>query len=294
MRPPGHHAEYEEAMGFCYFNSVAIAAQQLLTRKLANRVLIVDWAIHHGNGTQQAFYDNPNVLYISLHRHDHGNFYPGTGGPVECGSGAGLGFNVNIAWAGGLDYPMADAEYLAAFRVVVLPIAHSFDPDLVLVSAGFDAAVGHPHPIGGYSVSTACFALLTLQLRQLAGGRVVLALEGGFNEEVLCTAAEQCMSALMGGKHVDKIAPEELGRRPNIKAAETLQKTLAIQSPYWDVLRRHPDAVLLSHFESWEKEREQTEALSAMASLSMKQHSMSSQGSSCSIVDDVDADASMA
>ena len=148
---------------------------------------------------------------------------------------------------------------------------------------------------GGYSVSTSCFALLTLQLRQLAHGKVVLALEGGFNEEVLNTATEQCLSALLGGKHVDKIAPEELARRPNPAAFETLQKTIAIQSPYWDVLRRCPDTALMSHFEAWEKEREQNEALRAhMASLSMKQHSMSSQGSSCSIVDDVDADASMA
>ena len=124
---------------------------------------------------------------------------------------------------------------------------------------------------------------------------MVLALEGGFNEEVLNTATEQCLSALLGGKHVDKIAPEELARRPNPTAFETLQKTIAIQSPYWDVLRRHPDTALMSHFEAWEKEREQNEALRAhMASLSMKQHSMSSQGSSCSIVDDVDADTSMA
>jgi len=293
VRPPGHHAEYEEAMGFCYFNSVAIAAKQLIARKLAQRVLIIDWAIHHGNGTQHAFYENPNVLYMSLHRHDHGNFYPGTGSPIECGNGPGLGFNINIAWAGGLHTPMADAEYLAAFRAVVLPIAHSFEPDIVLVSAGFDAAIGHPHPIGGYSVSTACFALLTLQLRQLAHGKVVLALEGGFNEDVLNTASEQCLSALLGGRQVDKISPEELARRPNPSAVETLQKTIAIQSPYWEVLRRFPEAALLSHFEAWEKEREQTEALRAMASLSMKQHSMSSQGSSCSIVDDVDADSSM-
>ena len=159
-------------MGFCYFNSVAIAAKRLLASQLARRILIVDWAIHHGNGTQQAFYDTPDVLYISLHRYDNGNFYPGTGGPAECGAGAGVGYNVNIAWTGGLEPPMADAEYLAAFRSVVMPVARSFDPDIVLVSAGFDAALGHAHPIGGYLVSTACFAYLTLQLKQLARGKV--------------------------------------------------------------------------------------------------------------------------
>ena len=200
VRPPGHHAEAEvgfiiktdpyksvfvcqEAMGFCYFNTVAIAAKQLLRMPEMKRILIVDWAIHHGNGTQKMFYEDPHVLYISIHRHDNGNFYPGTGemnfinyscvssphlapgSSVECGAGLGLGTNVNIAWSGGLEPPMGDAEYLAAFRSVVMPIAREFNPDFILVSAGFDAARGHEHPIGGYNVSPACFAYLTHQVQ---------------------------------------------------------------------------------------------------------------------------------
>lgn len=135
VRPPGHHAESDLAMGFCYFNSIAIAAK-LMRQRLPEirRVLIVDWDVHHGNGTQQAFYEDDTVLYVSIHRHDDGNFFPGTGGPTECGAGTGLGFNVNIAWSGGLNPPLGDAEYLAAFRTLVMPIAREFAPDIVLVS----------------------------------------------------------------------------------------------------------------------------------------------------------------
>ncbi|NXR65846.1 HDAC7 deacetylase, partial [Rhadina sibilatrix] len=142
--------------GFCFFNSVAIAARQLQQKGKLSKILIVDWDVHHGNGTQQIFYRDPEVLYISLHRHDDGNFFPGSGAADEVGAGPGEGFNVNVAWAGGLDPPMGDPEYLAAFRTVVMPIAHEFCPDVVLVSAGFDAAEGHPPPLGGYKVSAKC------------------------------------------------------------------------------------------------------------------------------------------
>uniref|UniRef100_A0A8C5S8R6 histone deacetylase n=1 Tax=Laticauda laticaudata TaxID=8630 RepID=A0A8C5S8R6_LATLA len=156
VRPPGHHAEESTPMGFCYFNSVAISAKLLQQRLNVNKILIVDWDVHHGNGTQQAFYSDPSVLYISLHRYDDGNFFPGSGAPDEVGIGLGIGFNVNIAFTGGLNPPIGDPEYLTAFRTIVMPIAHEFAPDIVLVSSGFDAVEGHPAPLGGYNLSAKC------------------------------------------------------------------------------------------------------------------------------------------
>lgn len=111
------------------------------------------------------FYSDPNVLYISIHRHDKGNFFPGTGGPEEVGADAGIGFNVNVAFSGGLSPPMTDVEYLAAFRTVIMPIAEEFSPDLVMVSAGFDAAAGHPPPLGGYQVSPQCKQFFQIKQR---------------------------------------------------------------------------------------------------------------------------------
>lgn len=217
-------------MGFCFFNSVAIAAK-LLCQRLPNeigKVLIVDWDVHHGNGTQQVFYEDNSVLYLSIHRHDDGNFFPGTGGPTECGAGAGVGFNVNVAWSGGLNPALGDAEYLAAFRTVVMPIAREFAPDIILVSAGFDAAVGHPPPLGGYVVSPACFGHLTRELMQLADGKIVLALEGGYDLTAICDSAQECVKALLGDKP-SPIAEAELSRAPCQNAIDTLQKTIAIQ-----------------------------------------------------------------
>ena len=163
-------------MGFCFFNSISIAARVLLTKHSLDRVLIVDWDVHHGNGVQKMFYEDNSVMYISLHRHDRGNFFPGTGDLKELGAGAGLGFTWNIAWSGDI---MGDAEYLAAFRSIVMPVAREFDPSIVLVACGFDGAAGHPFNFGGYELSPACFAHMTSQLMSLANGRLVLCLEGG-------------------------------------------------------------------------------------------------------------------
>ncbi|KAJ6666598.1 hypothetical protein lerEdw1_020321, partial [Lerista edwardsae] len=115
VRPPGHHAEESTAMGFCFFNSVAITAKYLRDKLNIGKILIVDLDVHHGNGTQQAFYADPSILYVSLHRYDEGNFFPGSGAPNEVGSGPGEGYNINIAWTGGLDPPMGDVEYLTAY-----------------------------------------------------------------------------------------------------------------------------------------------------------------------------------
>ncbi|XP_076872085.1 histone deacetylase 4-like isoform X2 [Brachyhypopomus gauderio] len=269
VRPPGHHAEESTPMGFCYFNSVAIAAKLLQQRLNVSRILIIDWDVHHGNGTQQAFYDDPSVLYISLHRYDDGNFFPGSGAPDEVGSGPGVGFNVNIAFTGGLDPPMGDAEYLSAFRTLVMPIASEFGPDVVLVSAGFDAVHGHPPPLGGYRVTPKCFGYLTKQLMGLAEGRVILALEGGHDLRAICDASEACVSALLG-KKLDPLSPEVLKQVPNVNAVSSMEKVLEIQSKYWTSVEQGVSMVRCSLLEAQRCESEESETVTAMASLSVE------------------------
>uniref|UniRef100_A0A7N5P0L6 Histone deacetylase n=1 Tax=Ailuropoda melanoleuca TaxID=9646 RepID=A0A7N5P0L6_AILME len=268
VRPPGHHADHSTAMGFCFFNSVAIACRQLQQQGKASKILIMDWDVHHGNGTQQTFYQDPGVLYISLHRHDDGNFFPGSGAADEVGAGSGEGFNVNVAWAGGLDPPMGDPEYLAAFRTVVMPIAREFSPDLVLVSAGFDAAEGHPAPLGGYHVSAKCFGYMTQQLMSLAGGAVVLALEGGHDLTAICDASEACVAALLGNK-VDPLSEEGWKQKPNLNAIRSLEAVIRVHSKYWGCMQR-----LASRPDSWAPrapgaDTEEVEAVTALASLSV-------------------------
>ncbi|XP_075036537.1 histone deacetylase 4 isoform X1 [Mixophyes fleayi] len=268
VRPPGHHAEESTPMGFCYFNSVAITAKLLQQRFNVGKTLIVDWDVHHGNGTQQAFYADPSVLYISIHRYDDGNFFPGSGAPDEVGTGAAVGFNVNMAFTGGLDPPMGDAEYLAAFRTVVLPIANEFSPEVVLVSAGFDAVEGHPSPLGGYTVSAKCFGYLTKQLMELAGGRVILALEGGHDLTAICDASEACVSALLGNE-LEPLPESVLQQRPNSNAVSSMEKVIQIHNEYWSCLNLVSSTVSYSLIEAQKCETEEAETVTAMASLSV-------------------------
>ncbi|KYO26764.1 hypothetical protein Y1Q_0019227 [Alligator mississippiensis] len=268
VRPPGHHAEESTAMGFCFFNSVAITAKYLRDKLNIGKILIVDLDVHHGNGTQQAFYADPSILYVSLHRYDEGNFFPGSGAPNEVGSGLGEGYNINIAWTGGLDPPMGDVEYLTAFRTVIMPIASEFDPDIVLVSAGFDAVEGHEPPLGGYKVTAKCFGHLTKQLLKLADGRVVLALEGGHDLTAICDASEACINALLGNE-LEPLPEDILHQTPNLNAIASLQKASQIQSKYWKAVEPYVVPVDCALAETQKQEREETETVSALASLSV-------------------------
>lgn len=211
------------------------------------KIMIIDWDVHHGNGTQTVFYADPTVLYISLHRYDDGAFFPGTGAPEEIGVGMGVGFTINIAWPSGIT--MADAEYLAAFRYIVLPVAQEFKPDMILVSSGFDAAPGHPANLGGYNVSPAAFGWMTRLLtnQDIAGGRLALCLEGGYELSSLCDCTEACIRALLRSTYerttglqdaplLYRLSDREKTREPHPAALETLKQVSRFHTPYWKSL----------------------------------------------------------
>eukprot|EP01060_Flectonema_neradi_P003077 TRINITY_DN11927_c0_g1_i1.p1 TRINITY_DN11927_c0_g1~~TRINITY_DN11927_c0_g1_i1.p1 ORF type:complete len:566 (+),score=107.39 TRINITY_DN11927_c0_g1_i1:52-1749(+) len=186
IRPPGHHAGADYAMGFCYFNNVAITAASLLKRPSVNKVAILDWDVHHGNGIQDAFYSSPDILYISLHVYANGKFYPGTGRLQETGNGTGVGHNINIAWS---EVGAADVDYDFAFSTVVVPVLRQFSPDVLMISSGFDAADGDP--LGQCKVTPAGFARMTEHLLTIPNCKTIAALEGGYDLNCLgeCTTS---------------------------------------------------------------------------------------------------------
>ena len=194
VRPPGHHAERGYAMGFCLYNNVAIAARRLQRDHGIERVLIVDWDVHHGNGTQHLFEDDPTVLYVSVHQRP---LYPGTGAATERGRGAGVGFTRNLPLSPG----SGDAAFLAALSTTTVVDADRFRPEFVLVSAGFDAHVADP--LAGLTVSTAAFAEATRVVLDVAdrhaGGRLVSVLEGGYNLDALADSVAAHVETLIEG-----------------------------------------------------------------------------------------------
>jgi acetoin utilization deacetylase AcuC-like enzyme len=202
VRPPGHHAERDRAMGFCLYNNIAIAAAALRADGLA-RVAIVDIDVHHGNGTQEVFYEDPNVLFISSHQYP---YYTGTGAANDIGTGAGAGFTINLpVEAGG-----TDADYGLAYNTVAWPVLRQFKPELILISAGFDAL--EDDPLGGMRLSVEEFARLTASIVSIAeeccDGRVVAITEGGYDLAGLASCLRAIVPVLNGEGEPPGFAPQ--------------------------------------------------------------------------------------
>ena len=211
-------------MGFCFFNNAVVAARAALEREEVQRVMILDWDVHHGNGIQDLTLEDDSIMYVSLHRYGDG-FYPGTGAGEEVGKN---GTNINVGW---LEKGLGDADYLAAFDIVIEPIARSFAPDLIIIAAGFDAADGDP--LGGMMLSPTGYEHMTRRLCDIGSGRVVIALEGGYALRPLATCASASLRALLG----DASRAISSRSRPRKTSVKLLTDLAASFAPYWPALK---------------------------------------------------------
>ncbi|MBU0483663.1 MAG: histone deacetylase [Proteobacteria bacterium] len=234
VRPPGHHAEADRTSGFCLFNNIAVAAHYAIKELAVKRVLIVDWDLHHGNGTQNSFYDTDQVFYFSSHQFP---YFPGTGSILEVGEGKGEGFTINVPLPGGHD----DMAYAAVFNEILVPLARQYKPELILVSAGFD--IYQRDPLGTMAVSINGFAYLAKVLNNLAlelcAGRLLLVLEGGYNLEGLGDGVMACVAEMSGhGSVLDPEIGEKLaqakGQNGSMEQA-IINQVKKIAKNYWAI-----------------------------------------------------------
>lgn len=226
VRPPGHHAEMDRGMGFCLFNNVAVGARYAQKIHDLKRIFIVDWDLHHGNGTQHSFEEDPSILYFSSHQYP---YYPGTGAHNEVGIGRGEGFTINVP----LSMGYGDGEYAAIFETIVRPVALEFDPDLILVSAGFD--IHGNDPLGGMRVTSTGFAGLTASIlntaRQCCDGKVVFTLEGGYDLDGLKNSVKAVLKEMSG---LSEIPHENMASKADSGALDlAVSPVIRAHSPYW-------------------------------------------------------------
>ncbi len=224
VRPPGHHAEAQRAMGFCLFNNVAIGTAYARQRRGLERILIVDWDLHHGNGTQHSFWNSPEVLYFSTHQYP---YYPGTGGLQEVGGKEAPGFTVNVPLSSGC----LDEDFAQIFERILVPIGRQFKPELILISAGFDTY--YEDPLGAMMVTPKGFARLTRIVQGLAkevcGGRLLLALEGGYHLNGLRQSVLAVLKELQGDS---VLSPEETAADNRADLA-VVRQVWNVQQHYW-------------------------------------------------------------
>jgi acetoin utilization deacetylase AcuC-like enzyme len=228
VRPPGHHAEHDRAMGFCLFNNVAVGARYAMKTYGLKKILILDWDLHHGNATQHSFYEDPDVLYFSTHQYPH---YPGTGSLGEVGRGEGKGLTVNVPLFPG----HGDTEFFKIFEQIVYPIGRAFQPDLIFVSAGFDTYAADP--LGGMRVTPKGYAAMTRLImglaRECTAERLAFTLEGGYHLAGLKESVKAVLKELVGESI---LTDDDLGGLQEGAVPPIVKEVMQVQKDYWPSL----------------------------------------------------------